>query len=74
MNPRTAQVERNTLETQVKVAINLDGQGTASFTTGLPFLDHMLDQVARHGMIDMEIVSHGDLHIDAHHSVEDFGG
>lgn len=73
MNPRTAQVERNTLETQVKVAINLDGQGTASFTTGLPFLDHMLDQVARHGMIDMEIVSHGDLHIDAHHSVEDIG-
>ena len=73
MNPRTAQVERNTLETQVKVAINLDGQGTACFTTGLPFLDHMLDQVARHGMIDMEIVSHGDLHIDAHHSVEDIG-
>lgn len=73
MNPRTAQVERNTLETQVKVTINLDGQGTASFTTGLPFLDHMLDQVARHGMIDMEIVSHGDLHIDAHHSVEDIG-
>ncbi|MEY4210294.1 MAG: hypothetical protein RLZ92_673 [Pseudomonadota bacterium] len=73
MNPRTAQVERNTLETQVKVTINLDGQGTASFNTGLPFLDHMLDQVARHGMIDMEIVSHGDLHIDAHHSVEDIG-
>ena len=73
MTQRTAEVERNTLETQVKVTINLDGQGTASFTTGLPFLDHMLDQVARHGMIDMEIVSHGDLHIDAHHSVEDIG-
>lgn len=73
MNPRTAQVERNTLETQVKVTINLDGQGTASFSTGLPFLDHMLDQVARHGMIDMDIVAHGDLHIDAHHSVEDIG-
>lgn len=73
MNPRTAQVERNTLETQIKVAINLDGNGNASFSTGLPFLDHMLDQVARHGLFDMEIVSHGDLHIDAHHSVEDVG-
>ena len=73
MNPRTAQVERNTLETQIKIAINLDGNGTASFNTGLPFLDHMLDQVARHGLVDMDIVSHGDLQIDAHHSVEDIG-
>jgi len=73
MNPRTAQVERNTLETQIKVSINLDGNGSASFTTGLPFLDHMLDQIARHGLIDIEVVSHGDLHIDAHHSVEDIG-
>jgi len=73
MNPRTAQVERNTLETQINVSINLDGNGKASFNTGLPFLDHMLDQIARHGLIDMDIVSHGDLHIDAHHSVEDIG-
>ena len=73
MNPRTAQVERNTLETQIKIAINLDGNGTAAFDTGLPFLDHMLDQIARHGLIDMDVVSKGDLHIDAHHSVEDIG-
>jgi len=73
MNPRTAQVERNTLETQIKVAINLDGQGLASFNTGLPFLNHMLDQVARHGLVDMDIVCRGDLEIDAHHSVEDIG-
>lgn len=73
MNPRTAQLERNTLETQIQVTINLDGQGNARFETGLPFLDHMLDQVARHGLIDMTIVSKGDLHIDAHHSVEDIG-
>jgi imidazoleglycerol-phosphate dehydratase len=73
MNPRIAQVERNTLETRIKIAINLDGNGTASFSTGLPFLDHMLDQIARHGLIDMDIVSQGDLHIDAHHSVEDIG-
>lgn len=73
MNARTAQVERNTLETQIKVAVNLDGSGQASFETGLPFLDHMLDQVARHGLIDLEIVATGDLHIDAHHTVEDVG-
>lgn len=73
MKPRTAEVERNTLETQIKIAINLDGNGTASFSTGLPFLDHMLDQIARHGLIDMDVVSKGDLHIDAHHSVEDIG-
>lgn len=73
MNSRTALIERNTLETQIKVAINLDGQGQASFTTGVPFLDHMLDQVARHGLIDLEVVCHGDLEIDAHHTVEDIG-
>jgi imidazoleglycerol-phosphate dehydratase len=70
---RTAQVERNTLETQIKIDINLDGTGKASFTTGVPFLDHMLDQVARHGLIDLNIVAHGDLEIDAHHTVEDIG-
>lgn len=73
MNQRTAQVERNTLETQIKVAINLDGQGRSSFNTGLPFLDHMIDQVARHGLIDIDIECRGDLQIDAHHSVEDIG-
>ncbi|MDD2738275.1 MAG: imidazoleglycerol-phosphate dehydratase HisB [Methylomonas lenta] len=73
MNSRTAEVERNTLETQIKIAINLDGNGTATFSTGLPFLDHMLDQIARHGLIDIDVVSKGDLHIDAHHSVEDIG-
>lgn len=73
MNPRTAQVERNTLETQISISLNLDGSGKASFDTGLPFLDHMLDQVARHGVIDLDVVCHGDLQIDAHHSVEDIG-
>ena len=70
---RTAQVERNTLETQISVEINLDGEGNATFETGVPFLEHMLDQVARHGMIDMNIRANGDLHIDAHHTVEDLG-
>lgn len=73
MTPRIAQVERNTLETQIKINLNLDGTGKASFETGVPFLDHMLDQIARHGLIDMEIVAHGDLEIDAHHTVEDIG-
>lgn len=73
MTPRTATVERNTLETQIKISINLDGTGKASFITGVPFLDHMLDQIARHGLIDMDIVAQGDLHIDAHHTVEDIG-
>ena len=73
MTPRTTQVERNTLETQISISINLDGSGKAAFNTGLPFLDHMLDQVARHGVIDLDIVCHGDLQIDAHHSVEDIG-
>jgi len=73
MNPRIAQVERNTLETQITLSIDLDGSGKAAFDTGLPFLDHMLDQVARHGLIDLDIVCRGDLQIDAHHSVEDIG-
>ena len=70
---RTAQVKRDTLETQIQVSINLDGTGKSSFKTGVPFLDHMLDQVARHGMIDLDIEAKGDLHIDAHHTVEDIG-
>ncbi|MCU7937122.1 MAG: imidazoleglycerol-phosphate dehydratase HisB [Candidatus Thiodiazotropha sp. (ex Dulcina madagascariensis)] len=70
---RTAQIERNTLETQISIALNLDGKGDASFATGAPFLDHMLDQVARHGLIDLKVSAKGDLHIDAHHTVEDVG-
>lgn len=73
MTLRTAEIERNTLETQIKIKINLDGLGNASFTTGVPFLDHMLDQIARHGLIDMKIEAKGDLAIDAHHTVEDIG-
>ena len=70
---RQAQVTRNTLETQISVKVDLDGTGKAMLNTGVPFLDHMLDQVARHGMIDFEIAAKGDLHIDAHHTVEDIG-
>ncbi len=70
---REAQVSRNTLETQISVKINLDGSGKAKLATGVPFLDHMLDQVARHGLFDLEIAAEGDLHIDAHHTVEDIG-
>jgi imidazoleglycerol-phosphate dehydratase len=70
---RTAQVSRNTLETQISVSLNLDGTGVSEFSTGLPFLDHMLDQIARHGMMDIAIQAKGDLHIDAHHTVEDIG-
>ena len=70
---RTAQVTRNTKETQIYVSINLDGRGDARLASGIPFLDHMLDQVARHGMIDIELKAQGDLHIDAHHTVEDIG-
>jgi imidazoleglycerol-phosphate dehydratase len=73
MTQRQASVERNTLETQVQVKINLDGTGECKLDTGVPFLEHMLDQVARHGMIDLEIKAKGDLHIDAHHTVEDIG-
>lgn len=70
---RQAQITRNTLETQISVNLNLDGTGKAVLNTGVPFLDHMLDQVARHGMLDLEISAKGDLHIDAHHTVEDIG-
>ena len=73
MLQRTSTVERNTLETQIKASINLDGNGSASFSTGVPFLDHMLHQIARHGLIDLNIVAKGDLEIDAHHTVEDIG-
>jgi imidazoleglycerol-phosphate dehydratase len=73
MADRIARVERNTLETQITVSVNLDGTGKGQFNTGLPFLDHMLDQVARHGMIDIDVQANGDLHIDAHHTVEDIG-
>lgn len=71
--PRSATVERNTKETQISVAINLDGTGKADLQTGVPFLDHMLDQLARHGMMDVTVHAKGDLHIDAHHTVEDIG-
>ncbi|MES9858388.1 MAG: imidazoleglycerol-phosphate dehydratase HisB [Sedimenticola sp.] len=70
---RTAEVERNTLETQIKVSLNLDGTGEAHLDTGMPFLEHMLDQVARHGLIDLNIVAKGDLQIDGHHTAEDIG-
>ena len=70
---RTAEVVRNTKETQIRVKLNLDGSGAAKLVTGVPFLEHMLDQVARHGMLDLEIEAKGDLHIDAHHTVEDIG-
>ena len=70
---RTAQVTRNTLETQIAVTLDLDGTGKSRLATGVPFLDHMLDQVARHGLIDLDITATGDLHIDAHHTVEDTG-
>ena len=70
---RTAEIERNTLETQIAVSVNLDGSGERSLETGLPFLEHMLDQVARHGLVDLKIMASGDLEIDAHHTVEDIG-
>ena len=70
---RTAEVTRNTNETQIRVKLNLDGTGVSSFKTGVPFLDHMMDQIARHGLIDLEVEAKGDLHIDAHHTVEDIG-
>ena len=70
---RSADVTRNTLETRITVKIDLDGAGKSAFRTGVPFLEHMLDQVARHGLIDLDIVAEGDLHIDAHHTAEDIG-
>ncbi len=70
---RIASVTRNTLETQITVELNLDGTGQSNFETGVPFLDHMMDQIARHGLIDIKVLAKGDLHIDAHHTVEDIG-
>ncbi len=71
--PRTAEISRNTAETQITVKLNLDGTGQASLSTGIGFFDHMLDQIARHGLIDLDIQAKGDLHIDGHHTVEDVG-
>ncbi len=73
MSRREARIERNTNETRIAVELDLDGSGLSSLATGIPFLDHMLDQVARHGMIDLTVRAEGDLHIDAHHTVEDIG-
>jgi imidazoleglycerol-phosphate dehydratase len=73
MTTRTARIERKTLETDVQVAINLDGTGERAFDTGVPFLEHMLDQIARHGLVDLDIRAVGDRHIDDHHTVEDIG-
>ena len=70
---RTADVIRNTKETEIRVAVNLDGKGVAKLDSGIPFLDHMIDQIARHGMLDIDLRASGDLHIDAHHTVEDIG-
>lgn len=70
---RRAQVDRNTAETQIHVELNLDGKGEAKLASGIPFLDHMLDQIGRHGLIDMQVTANGDLEIDAHHTVEDIG-
>jgi imidazoleglycerol-phosphate dehydratase len=73
MAPRRATVSRDTLETRIKVSVDLDGSGRGEFATGVPFLEHMLDQIARHGLIDMSVKAEGDLHIDDHHTVEDIG-
>ena len=73
MSARTASVRRDTLETKIQVDIDLDGTGKANFNTGVPFLEHMMDQIARHGLIDLNVVCEGDTHIDDHHSVEDIG-
>ncbi len=73
MTQRTASVERNTLETQIHINLNLDGCGQSQLATGAPFLDHMLDQIARHGLLDLDITAHGDHQIDDHHTVEDVG-
>ena len=73
MSQRKAEVERNTNETRIQVSVNLDGTGNCKLETGVPFLEHMLDQVGRHGLVDIDIIAKGDLHIDAHHTVEDIG-
>ena len=72
-NPRSADIRRDTKETQIRVRLNLDGSGEARLSTGIGFFDHMLDQIARHGLIDLDIAATGDLHIDGHHTVEDVG-
>ncbi len=73
MSKRTATIERNTLETRIRVSVNLDGSGKSTLDTGVPFFDHMLDQIARHGLVDLDIKAEGDLEVDAHHTVEDTG-
>ena len=73
MAERKAQVERNTLETRISVTLDLDGSGRSSFDTGVPFLEHMMEQIARHGLIDLDVQASGDTHIDDHHTVEDIG-
>jgi imidazoleglycerol-phosphate dehydratase len=73
MVAREANIERNTLETKIKISVNLDGTGVAKFNTGVPFFEHMLEQIARHGLVDLNIHADGDLHIDDHHTVEDIG-
>ncbi|MFL0800155.1 MAG: imidazoleglycerol-phosphate dehydratase HisB [Agarilytica sp.] len=73
MSERKASVSRDTLETQISVSLNIDGSGQAKFDTGVPFLEHMMDQIARHGLVDLDITCKGDTHIDDHHSVEDIG-
>src|SRR3954463_3490304 len=73
LRPRSARIERKTAETQIVVELDLDGSGRAQLSTGLPFLDHMLDQLARHGMLDLTVDAKGDLEVDAHHTVEDIG-
>ena len=73
MTDRKAKIQRDTLETKISVEVNIDGQGISKMATGIPFLEHMLDQIARHGMIDLDIQADGDLEIDAHHTVEDIG-
>ena len=73
MSDRSVKVSRDTLETQISISLNLDGSGKSSFDTGIPFLEHMLEQIARHGSLDLEVSARGDLHIDDHHTVEDIG-
>jgi len=73
MSDRSVSVSRDTLETQISVTVNLDGSGKSNFDTGIPFLEHMLEQIARHGAFDIDVSAQGDLHIDDHHSVEDIG-
>lgn len=73
MKKRTASVRRDTLETQIEITIDLDGTGVGKFDTGVPFLEHMMDQIARHGLIDISVIAKGDTHVDDHHTVEDIG-